>query len=291
MMKIAGTVLVILIALAVIAGAALLLGRFRWEQETRLLRDRLAAAREPIRPGIVSFRELENLPAPVQRFFHATLRDGQSMVSGVRLRHAGTFNMSEQAEKWRPFRSDQQVVTQRPGFDWNGRIALLPGIEVRVHDAYITGHGLLKAALIGLVPVADVPRSPGMDAGELMRFFAEAAWYPTALLPSQGVRWEAIDDRSARATLGDETLAVTLTFTFSEPGFIDTVEAEARGRMVDGATIPTRWQGRFWNYQERDGMRIPMQGEVGWLLPAGPKPYWRGRVVDVTFEFARTQTG
>lgn len=35
--------------------------------------------------------------------------------------------------------------------------------------------------------------------GELMRFFAEAAWYPTALLPSQGVRWQAVDDTSARA--------------------------------------------------------------------------------------------
>jgi hypothetical protein len=34
--------------------------------------------------------------------------------------------------------------------------------------------------------------------GQLMGFFAEAAWYPTALLPGQGVRWEAVDDSSAR---------------------------------------------------------------------------------------------
>ena len=37
--------------------------------------------------------------------------------------------------------------------------------------------------------------------GELMRFFAEAAWYPTALLPSQGVRWQAVDDTSAAILL------------------------------------------------------------------------------------------
>jgi len=109
------------------------------------------------------------------------------MVSGVRLRHAGTFNMSEQAEKWRPFRSDQQVVTRRSGFDWNGRITLLPGIEARVHDAYIAGHGLLKAALIGLVPVADMHRSSGMDAGELTRFFAEVSvTYRIAVGPKAG---------------------------------------------------------------------------------------------------------
>ncbi|WP_332942875.1 MULTISPECIES: DUF6544 family protein [unclassified Microcoleus] len=32
-----------------------------------------------------------------------------------------------------------------------------------------------------------------MAQGELMRFFAEAARYPAAFLPSQGVCWEAID--------------------------------------------------------------------------------------------------
>lgn len=37
--------------------------------------------------------------------------------------------------------------------------------------------------------------------GEFMRFFAEAAWYPTALLPSQGVRWQAVDAHTASARL------------------------------------------------------------------------------------------
>jgi hypothetical protein len=36
-----------------------------------------------------------------------------------------------------------------------------------------------------------------------MRFFAEAACYPTALPPSQGMRWDAVDDASANATAVD----------------------------------------------------------------------------------------
>jgi hypothetical protein len=40
--------------------------------------------------------------------------------------------------------------------------------------------------------------TPEIAQGELMRFLAEAAWYPTALLPSQGVQWKAIDDFSAK---------------------------------------------------------------------------------------------
>lgn len=61
---------------------------------------------------------------------------------------------------------------------------MLPGLPVRVHDAYITGEGMLHASLFGLVSVADQRGTPEMAQGELLRFFAEDTWYPTALLPS-----------------------------------------------------------------------------------------------------------
>ena len=85
---------------------------------------------------------------------------------------------------------------------------MLPGLPVRVHDAYIAGEGILHASLFGLVSVANLRGTPEAAQGELLRLLAEAAWYPTALLPSQGVRWEAVDDSSAKATLkdGDSTV-------------------------------------------------------------------------------------
>jgi hypothetical protein len=43
-----------------------------------------------------------------------------------------------------------------------------------------------------------------------MRFLAEAPWYPTTLLPGQGVRWKAIDDSTASATIQDGDTRVTL---------------------------------------------------------------------------------
>ena len=65
-----------------------------------------------------------------------------------------------------------------------------------------------------------------------MRFFAEAAWYPTALLPSQGVRWVAVDDRSANATIVDGALTLTLLFRFNDDGLIGSFRADARGATV-----------------------------------------------------------
>jgi len=272
---------------AVLLVGVWLYGAYRWNTETQGLRSRLAASRVPIRPQTVDFHELEGLPAPVRRYFRAVLEDEQPMVAGVHVQHTGTFNMGEAADRWKPFISDQKVVTQRPGFDWNGRVAMMPGLPVRVHDAYVAGEGTLHASLLGLFTVVDMRGTRDVDEGELMRFFAEATWYPTALLPSQDVRWEAADNHSAYATLEEGDISITMLFTFDEEGLIDTVRAEARGRAVGGEVVPTPWRGRFWNYEDRGGMRVPLDGEVAWLLPEGEKPYWRGRITEISYEFAR----
>jgi hypothetical protein len=279
--------LLILFALAAVVAAAVLFGKSHWESGTRELRGRIEAARVPVEPKVFNSRELESLPAPVQRFFQTALKEGQPIVAAVSVEHAGTFNMGETAEQWKPFTSTQRVVTRRPGFDWDGRVAMMPGLQVHVHDAYITGEGILHASVLGLLSMVNLRGTGELAQGELMRFFAEAAWYPTALLPSQGVRWDAVDDRSSRATLKDGDFTLTLLFRFNEDGLIETVSAEARGRTVGGAVVPTPWQGRFWSYAERDGMRVPLDGEVAWLLPEGAKPYWRGRITSVIYEFAQ----
>jgi hypothetical protein len=267
---------------------AWLYGAYRWNTVTQGLQARLNAARSPVRPQTVDFRELEGLPAPISRYFRTVLEDGQPMVSSVHVRHTGTFNMGEGAEdNWKPFTSAQVVVTKRPGFDWNGRVAMMPGLPVRVHDSYAAGKGVLRASLLGLFTVVDMHGTGEVAEGELMRFFAEAAWYPTALMPSQGVHWEAAGDHSAYATLEEGDHTVRMRFTFDERGLIDTVHAEARGRAVGGEIVPTPWYGHFWNYQERGGMLVPLDGEVAWLPPEGAKPYWRGHITAISFELAR----
>jgi len=285
--KMLRALIVSVLALVVVLVGARLYGAYRWSADTQELRARLDAARVPVRPETVDFRELEGLPAPVHRYFRAVLTEGRPMVAGVRVQHEGTFNMGETTDQWKPFTSDQLVVTQRPGFDWDARIAMMPGLPVRVHDAYVAGEGTLHASLLGLFTVADQRGTDDVAEGELMRFFAEAAWYPTALLPSQGVRWAAVDESSAHATLTEGDISVTMLFTFDEQGLMETARAKSRGRTVDGNGVPTPWLCRFWSYEERGGMRVPLDGEVAWLPPEGEKPYFRGRITETDYEFPR----
>ena len=209
------------------------------------------------------------------------------MVTAVRVRHEGEFNMSEAADRWRPFSSDQLVTIHPPGFDWDARIRIVPGLPVRVHDAYVEGEGILHAALLGVFPLVRLRGKGAIAEGELMRFLAEAAWYPTALLPSQGVRWTEVNGRAARAELADGEVLVRLMFRFNDQDLIESVEAASRGRMAGREIVPTPWRGRFWDYEQRGGMLVPLQGEVAWLLPGGSKPYWRGRITSLEYQFAR----
>ena len=280
------------IVVAVIAIVALAtIGAARWRASTRMLIERLEAASAPIAPERYdSARELEGLPAPVARFFQRVLVDGQPIVASACVEHAGMFNTSESGERWTAFTSRQRVITRRPGFVWDGRMSLLPGARVYVHDAYIAGEGILHPSLLGLATIVDLrgtsPERGGVAHGELLRFLAEAAWYPTALLPSRGVHWAAVDETSARATMRDGPISVALTFSFAPDGMIEAVRADARGRTVGGKVVLTPWEGRWSNGVVRDGMRVPMTGEVAWLTNEGRKPYWRGTITALSYEFA-----
>jgi hypothetical protein len=278
-----------MVALTLVAALALPYGwgQWRWAGLTHRLHERLQLTQEATKPALYEEQQLASLPPVVQRYFRAALQPGMPMLAAATVQHRGSFNMGEQADQWKPFTSHQRVVMRRPGFVWDARVRLLPGVAVHVHDAYLAGEGVLHPALFGLVSLADLHGGGELARGELMRFLAETPWYPTALLPSEGVRWQAIDERSAIATLSDSGITLSMTFTFGADGLIEAVRAEARGRTVGQQTVMRPWEGRYWGYTQRGGMQVPLNGEVAWLLPAaegGRKPYWRGIIVSIHHE-------
>lgn len=160
-------ILLVVLGLGAAIVVTILYGGARWDAGTRELREKLEAARMNVAPRTYDPRELDGLPAPVQRYFRAVLRDGQPMVAAVSVEHRGTFNTSETGEQWRPFTSTQRVITRRPGFDWDARVAMMPGLTVRVHDAYVAGEGVLHATLFGLVSLVNLRGTPEVAQGEL----------------------------------------------------------------------------------------------------------------------------
>ncbi len=282
----------LMIGLAIVAMIALMqYGRMRWENVTHALLSQLTSAQQVVWTSHYDVSELNGLPAPVQRYFRAVLTDGQAIITSVKLKQIGSFNLRQGHPWWRPFTAKQSVVMHRPGFVWDARIAVLPGVAVHVHDAYLSGQGVLKPSLLGLIPLADLHGDGELARGELLRYFAECTWYPTALLPSQGVTWQTVDAQFAHATLVDGKFSVTMLVRFNDMGLIESMQCEARGASVGKSMVMMPWECRYSNYHLQHGMQVPMTGEALWITPEGPKPYWRGSIVSLDYSCRKASMG
>jgi hypothetical protein len=273
---------------ATAAVAAVALGVVLWDRHTARAIDRLPAsssATDSPAPAVFARGQLAELPAPVVRYFELVLTPGQPVITRARIRWEGEFLIAP-GRPWSPFTAEQHYAVRPPGFVWDARIRMVPLVPTRVRDAYVDGTGMLEARVAALIPVAYTGGTPEMAAGELSRFLGEAVWLPTALLPAAGVRWDAIDDSTARATLTDRGTTVSLDVHFGAGGEIVRVST-LRHRAVNGTLVLTPWSARVGGYRRVHGMLIPGSGEAEWVLPNGSLPYWRGRPVDVQYELAR----
>jgi hypothetical protein len=226
--------------------------------------------------------DLAGLPDPVRDYLDNAIRDGRSYVRSARLEQRGEFRLGGPESAWKPLEATQRVTVRPPGFVWDATIEMAPFLPVRVVDAYVGGSGVLRAALLGALPVADMVPSPELDEGELVRYLVEAVWFPTALVPGEGVEWETIDGDSARATLEHDDTTVSAVFHFTDSDEVERVVAE-RPRETDDGFERATWTGHLWNYQERDGLLVPTEGEVEWNLPEGDLPYWRATISDMEY--------
>jgi hypothetical protein len=268
-----------------IVGGTVRRGSTNWNKKTSKLLEELQPPKALGEARTVNFKDLKGLPAPVAKYFRSVLKDGQPFVRSSRIEHAGRFNISGKENGWSSFKSTQHYSLNPPGFIWDANITMAPLINVWVRDAYVAGEGSIQAKVLSVVSVTNEHGQPELNAGSLMRYLAEAVWFPTALLPSEGVRWKPIDQHTALATLSDGDTTVSLEFRFNDANEVTGVFSHERFRDVQGKYESAAWAGYFWNYEERNGMRIPIEGEVEWQLSSGALPYWKGRVTKVEYDF------
>jgi uncharacterized protein DUF6544 len=265
------------------AGIALVsLADVLWNLETSRGFRRLRAPRRDTGAPRFSREHLAGLPEPVLRYFEFALLPGQPPVTNARFRQTGDFAM--RPGSWSPFTAVEYFSVEPPGFLWDARIRMARILPLYIRDSYIAGEGALNGTVAALVPLVHLRGTPSIASGELLRYLAEAPLLPTALLPRKGLSWTAIDDCTARATLTDGTTTVSCDMRFGEGGEVVRISAMRDG-IFNGITMVKRWVGHFRDYRRIHGMMVPTWAEVEWIMPEGPQPYWRGRVVDAEYAF------
>jgi len=231
----------------------------------------------------VDFKELQNLPVPVQKYFHLVLKDKSPIINKGYLSQEGEFKLDKDKKKYSKTQAQQFFSTAPRGFTWHAKIFIDAGVYVNVFDSYIKQMGHVKVKFLSLYTLAEINNNTQLTQGALHRYLAEAIWYPTALLPSQGVEWSAIDPNTAKATLKDGNTSVSLTFSFNEKGEISSIYSPDRFREKDGSFVATPWRCRVSNYVQKGEYLIPKNGDATWILEGNEFTYYKLNIKDVKY--------
>lgn len=201
-----------------------------------------------------------DLPAPLRRYFQAALGDRSPRIESLIVYGRARANFGI----WLPLR---YRLVHRPGYafersmevTWFG-LPVLKAIDRYVDDVGMTG------------PVGKAATGPAVDQGANMILWAEAPLMPSLWITDSRIRWEAVDDTSARLLFpfgnGEDELMVHFD---PENGLITRITA-LRYRDEESGKIP--WHVDFLSWQTVNGAKLPARIAVTWEDQGEPWSYW-----------------
>jgi hypothetical protein len=220
------------------------------------------------------------LPGPVAGHLDQVLPSAEA-PRRVRLEQTGEM-VRRPGEKPLAFTAVQEYATDMVDFEWRAAFGPNRLVRLSVVDGFSEGVGWLTARVWGLIPVVR-SAGPEVDRGEAMRYLAELPWVPHAIRSNPELSWRGLEDGSAEVSTLVGGRAASIQLSFDEAGLIRGA-AGIRPRLAGTTAIETPFAGRFGDYVELGGIRIPGSGEVSWELPEGPFTFWRGEVTSLATE-------
>ena len=214
-------------------------------------------------PALNTIELPADLPAPVARYYKTIVGDQipvieSAVITGrAKLRFFGLCFPAR-------FR-----FVHIAGQDYRHYIeATLFGYPVmKVNEWYLDGNARME------LPVGVIENEPKIDMAANLALWGESVWLPSLLITDPRVRWEAIDDTTARLVVpfGDEEDAFAVTFD-PQTGLIHTMEAMRYREATDEVKIP--WRNEPLGWQTFHGIKIPSPAAVTWLDEGTPWSVW-----------------
>lgn len=211
-----------------------------------------------------------DLDEPVQRYFLHAIAQGTPLAAYVELEMNGSFRLKSDAE-WIPMQASQ-IISTSPGFVWQAVIG--KGLnKFSGADYYANGKGRMRFYLWGLIPLVNAQDSD-IDRSAVGRLGGEyGIWLPSALLPQNGVTWQAISDNKIQAKFEIDREPIVLTLTIDADGKLLKLSLPRWGEQTKsdwqyipfggeiqtektfgGYTVPTKISAGYWfgteKYQE-----------------------------------------
>ncbi|KJS06924.1 MAG: hypothetical protein VR77_03060 [Flavobacteriales bacterium BRH_c54] len=229
---------------------------------------------------IVTEKALFYLPPIVQKWLSNSGIIGKKFISNVHLVQELKLKMNLEQTSWNNGTAEQYFTIQPPAFNWNINTEMNSILSVVGRDKFEDGKGEMIIKLLSLIPVANAKNHEKVNQATLQRYLAEIVWFPSASL-SQYIKWEAIDDYSARATMEYKGTKGSGEFHFDKEGNFEKFVAM---RYQDSNAIkPTKWTVISTRTEERNGIKIPIECEASWEMENGKWTWLKLRITDIQY--------
>ena len=214
-------------------------------------------------PALETVELPEDLPAPVARYYRAVVGDRPPIIESAVVTGRGRLRVKGITFPAR-FR-----FTHVAGRGYRHYIeATFFGYPVmRVNEWYLDGQARME------LPFGAIENEPKIDAAANLSLWGETVWLPSILITDPRVRWEALDDTTARLVVPYGEGKDTFTVTFDpETGLIRAMEALRYREATDEVRTP--WRNEPLDWREFHGIAVPSPAATTWLDEGTPWAVW-----------------
>ena len=232
-------------------------------------------------PAILNGEAIRHLPSIVALWLKRSGVLNKSFSGMVHLYQQGEMRTGNNS-KWMPVKAQQWFSSTAPGFLWTADVKMFSSLHLAGKDSYINGKGHMLISLHSVLPIVNA-KGPEIDQGSMIRYLAEIVWFPYAAV-SHYIRWDEVDDLTARATITYGSMSASALFHFNEEGDFLSLTAK-RYYSAKGRTTLEDWlvETEPGAYQTFEGIRIPNRLQVTWLLKGGRFTWFLLKVTDIRY--------
>lgn len=235
---------------------------------------------EGLSAPVVTESDLAPLPGPVQRYLRVTGSVGKPRAERFKAVLRGRIRSSPE-DPWMEFTAEQHNFLGEPSrfFLMDARRG---GLPVDVLHAFRGDSAGMRVRVLSLFQIVDAG-GPDLTRAETVTIFNDLCLFAPSALVDPSIRWEAMDERSARGhyTVGEHAISAVLHF--GDGGeLVDFVSDDRMFAHSDGKSFtPVRWSTPVSDYRDYGGRRRFSRGEGRWHPPEGPYTYLELELVEL----------
>jgi hypothetical protein len=218
-----------------------------------------------LKPGLVLGSDIQQLPAIVQKYLHATGVIGKEKVLNVRSKFEGRIR-SKPSEKGMTFTSVQYNF-----FDDPTRVFYIKahkmGIPVNGIHLYKNEKAIMIIKLAGLFKVVNA-KGIEMDQGETVTILNDMCVMAPATLIDKNLQWEIIDPLTVKVKFTNGDITVSATLYFNEQGELVNFISTDRFETSDGKIFKNYpWSTPVHEYKDINGYHIASSASTVYHRP------------------------